>query len=90
MKLCYIALASLLISSPAWADRKDADACAANLPAGSKAIYDAAIGQVKPGADNKALVQDIVKGMVDAGQLSMFNAKSTAQPAGECLKKLAN
>jgi len=32
----------------------------------------------------------VVKGMVDAGQLSMFNAKSTAQPAGDCLKKLAN
>ena len=90
MKLCYVALASLLISSPAWADRKDADACAANLRAESKAIYDAAIGQVKPGADNKALVQGIVKGMVDAGQLSLFSAKSTAQPAGECLKKLAN
>lgn len=56
MKLRYVAMALLLISSPARADRKDADACAANLPAGSKAIYDTAISQVKPGADNKALV----------------------------------
>jgi hypothetical protein len=90
MKLHYVAMVLLFISSPAWADRKEADACAANLSAGSKAVYDAAVDKVKPGADNKALVQGIVKGMVDAGQLSLFNAKSTAQPAGECLKKIPN
>ena len=90
MKAQHIAIALILLTSPALADRKDADACAANLPAGSKAVYDAAVGQVHPGADNKAIVQGVVKGMVDDGQLSMFNAKSTAQPAGDCLKKLAN
>jgi len=29
-----------------------------------------------------------VKGMVADGKLSLFSAKSTAEPAGECIKKL--
>jgi hypothetical protein len=88
MKLQYVAMALLLTSSPAWADRKVADACAASLSPESKAVYDAVVAQVKPGADNKAIAESVVKGMVADGKLSLFSAKSTAEPAGECIKKL--
>ena len=75
--------------TPAYADRKAADACAAGLPAASKQIYDQAVDKVQPGADNKAVVKQITQDMVGAGQLSMLSAKSSAQAAGGCLKKLA-
>jgi len=88
MKLQYVAMVLLLTSSPAWADRKEADACAAKLSAGSKEVYEAVIVQAKPGADNKAIAEGVVKGMVADGKLSLFSAKSTAEPAGECMKKL--
>jgi hypothetical protein len=88
MKLQYVAMVLLLISSPAWADRKEADACAASLSPESKAVYDAVVVKAKPGADNKSIAEGVVKGMVADGKLSLFSAKSTAEPAGECIKKL--
>lgn len=90
MKKLAFTIALALVASPALADRSAADACAAGLSADSKSIYNAAIGQVQPGADNRAIVKGIVENMVNAGQLSMFGAKSAAQAAGACLKKLAN
>ena len=88
MRCLNLAAALLLISSPAFADRKAADACAAGLPENSAAIYNAAIGQIGPGVDNKAIVKGITQDMVAAGMLSMLSAKSVAQAAGECLKKM--
>ena len=72
------------------AARSAADACAAGLSADSKAIYQAAVGQVQPGADNKAIVKGIVENMVSAGKIGMLRAKRAAQAAGACLKKLGN
>ncbi len=88
MKKFLLIIATGLGASPAYADRGAADACAAGLSANSKAIYAAAVGQVHPGADNKAIVKGIVENMVSSGQLGMLNAKSEAQAAGVCLKKL--
>jgi hypothetical protein len=90
MKKLAFTIAFALGASPALADRSAADACAAGLSGDSKAIYSAAIGQVQPGADNKAIVKGIVENMVSAGQLSMLSARSAAQAAGACLKKIAN
>ena len=90
MRIFHLALGLSLIASPALADRKAADACAAGLPADSAAIYNAAVGQVGPGEDNKAIVKGITQDMVSAGKLSMLTAKGAAQAAGQCLKKLQN
>jgi hypothetical protein len=90
MKKLVLTLAVALAASPALADRGAADACAAGLSADSKAIYQAAIGQVQPGADNRAIVKGIVENMVASGQLGMLGAKSAAQAAGACLKKLGS
>lgn len=89
MKTRLILISLTLFCTPALADRKAADGCAASLPAGSKEIYAQAVDKVKPGADNKAIVKEITENMVSAGQLSLLSAKSTAQAAGACLKKLA-
>ena len=90
MRCLTLALGLLMISSPAFADRKAADACAAGLPADSAAIYSAAVGKVGPGVDNKAIVKGIAQDMIAAGKLSMMSARGMAQAAGECLKKLRN
>ena len=72
MRCLNLAAALLLISSPAFADRKAADACAAGLPENSAAIYNAAIGQIGPGVDNKAIVKGITQDMVAAGKEVSF------------------
>jgi hypothetical protein len=88
MRFPILAMGLLVISSPAFADRKAADACAAALPANSAAIYSAAVGQVGPGVDNKAIVKGIAQDMIAAGKLTMMTARGAAQAAGDCLKKL--
>jgi hypothetical protein len=90
MRNLKLGLWLILIASPALADRKAADSCAAGLPANSAAIYNAAVGQVGPGEDNKAIVKGITQDMISAGKLSMMTARGAAQAAGECLKKLKN
>jgi hypothetical protein len=90
MRTLGFAVALALVASPALADRKAADACAASLSPQSQAIYSAAVDKVRPGADNKDMVRQITENMVSSGELSMFSAKQTAQAAGACLKKLTN
>ena len=90
MRPLMLALGLILIGSPALADRKAADACAAGLPADSSAIYTAAVGRVGPGKDNKAIVKGIAQDMVSAGKLNVMTVRSVAQAAGQCLEKLKN
>lgn len=90
MKKIALAFALMFLSSPAFADRQSADACSAGLSPDAKSIYDAAVGKVHRGGDNRAVVTEITESMVSSGQLSMFSAKKTAQAAGTCLKMLAN
>lgn len=88
MHMVKLTLVLTLISSPALADRKSADACAARLPEDAGAIYKSAVGQVGPDVDNKSIVRGIAENMISAGKLSMISARSAAQAAGQCLKKL--
>lgn len=88
MRNLKLGLLLILIASPALADRKAADSCAAGLTADSAAIYNAAIGQIGPGKDNKAIVKSIAQDMVMSGALNTISARGAAQAAGQCLKKL--
>jgi hypothetical protein len=90
LRTLHLAFGLILVASQALADRKAADACAAGLPSDSAAIYNAAVGQVGPGEDNKAIVKSIAQGMISSGKLTMMTARGAAQAAGECLKKLKN
>lgn len=85
-----LAFALMFVTSPAFADRQSADACSASLSPDAKSIYDAAVGKMRAGGDNRATVKEITESMVSSGQLSMFSAKKTAQAAATCLKMLAN
>jgi len=90
MRTLNLVLGLSLVASPALADRKAADSCAAGLSADSSAIYNASVGRVGPGKDNRAIVSSITQEMVSAGKLSILSARGAAEAAGQCLKKLKN
>ena len=90
MRTPALALGLILVASQALADRKAADACAAGLSADSSAIYNASVGRVGPGKENRAVVTGITQDMVSAGKLSVLSARGAAEAAGQCLKKLKN
>jgi hypothetical protein len=90
MRILGIGIVAALLASPAYADRRKADACAADLSADSQAIYAAAVGKMRRGADNEAVVTAITIGRVSSGKLSPITARKTAEAAGDCLKKLAD
>ena len=89
MRLLALEIAAVLVASPACADRRKADVCAASLSPNSKAIYAAAVGKMRRGADNEAVVTAITLSRVSSGGLSPLTARMTAEAAGDCLKKLA-
>ena len=88
MRPLKLALVLAVLSSPAFADRRAADACASGLPKDSAAIYAAAVGRMGPGVDGRAIVKGVTMNMVNSGQLSAFAARGAATAAGGCLKKL--
>ena len=90
MRALRIGIAAVLLASPAYADRRKADECAAGLSPESKAIYAAAVGKMRRGADNEKVVTAITLSRVSAGKLSPFTARETAEAAGDCLHKLAD
>jgi hypothetical protein len=90
MRALKVGIVAALLASPAYADRKKADACAAGLSPDSKAIYAAAVGKMRRGADNEAVVTAITLSKVSSGRLSPLTAKKTAEAAGDCLKILAD
>jgi hypothetical protein len=90
MRILKVGIVAALLASPAYADRRKADACAADLSADSKAIYAAAVGKMRRGADNEAVVTAITLSRVSSGRLNPLTARQTAEAAGDCLKKLAD
>jgi len=90
MRALKVGVVAAVLASPAYADRKNADACAAGLSPDSKAIYAAAVGKMRRGADNEAVVTAITLSKVSSGRLSPLTAKTAAEAAGDCLKKLAD
>ena len=90
MRPLKLAIVFAMLSSPALADRRTADACAGGLPKDSAAIYAASVGRMGPDVDAKAVLRDVTMNMVSSGQLSAGNAREAAVAAGDCLKKLKN
>ncbi|MGD9658098.1 MAG: hypothetical protein AB7U61_10770 [Methylocystis sp.] len=88
MSALKIGIVTALLVSPAYADRRKADACAAGLSSDSKAIYAAAVGKMRRAADNEAVVRAITLGRVKLGKLNPFTARASAEAAGDCLRKL--
>ena len=80
----------MLLPTAAFADQAAADACAAKLPKNASAIYTASAAQASPGADLKAVVTKVTRGMVLSGKMSRDDAKPAAEAAGACLVMAKN
>ena len=83
----FTALALLAISAaPAFAGAAEAQSCAASLDANSQLIFNAALPQVSPSVDLRAVVTTATKSLISSGQIPMSAAKPAAMAAGQCLK----
>ena len=75
-----------LSAAPAFAGAAEATSCAGSLDANGKAIFNAALPQVNPSVDLKAVVTTVTKSLVSSGQVPMSAARPAAMAAGQCLK----
>jgi hypothetical protein len=66
----------------------DADSCAGALTADSRAIYDAARGDVAGGTNIRTAVTERTRALVESGGVKRASARASAVAAGECLKLL--
>lgn len=72
-------------SGPAFADRAEADACAARLSRVGQSMFRAVAGHVKHDSDIPALMREHVRPLVLSGQIRRDEATESAQPVGQCL-----
>jgi hypothetical protein len=81
------AIAFLALSAaPALAGAAEAKNCATSLDPNGQAIFNAALPQVAPGVDLKAVVTTATKALISSGQVPMSSARPAAMAAGQCLK----
>lgn len=81
-----IAAAVLLAPGAAFADKADADACAAKLSAQSKVIYRGVVGQVQRGATLENAVRAVVEPRVQSGRLSEAEGRKLGREAANCAR----
>ena len=82
LTLLPIALAPI----PAHADTDAANACAAKLSPDAKAIFDATLPQVVPGANLRSLLTANTRKLAFAGTIEVGNARASATAASQCLR----
>jgi len=85
--LTLFAAAIALTSTPSFADRATADACAAKLAPEAKLIYAEVIGSVVPGVQLEEVVRSKTRSLVIGGQVNRGQAEPSARAAGACLKQ---
>ena len=69
------------------ADTAAATACAAKLPKDAKAIFDATLPQVGPGADLRGLLTTNTRSLAMAGTIDRWSARESATAAAGCLER---
>ena len=80
-------LLTVFASQGIGADTAAAKACAATLPKDAKAIFDATLPQIGPGADLRSLVTSNTRSLALSGSIDRGSARQSATAAGECLKR---
>jgi hypothetical protein len=71
---------------PAHADTGAANACAEKLSPDARAIFDATLPQVVPGADLRSLLTANTRKLAFAGAIEVGNARASATEASQCLR----
>ncbi|MEJ0016662.1 MAG: hypothetical protein WDN25_08860 [Acetobacteraceae bacterium] len=84
-------LLPLLLTAPgARANMAAANACAGALPRDARAIYDATLPKLGPGANLRDQVTQTTRGLAISGIIDRGNARQSGTAAGECLQRIAS
>jgi hypothetical protein len=78
------------IAPAAKADTAAANACAANLSADAKTIFDKTLPQFAPGSDLRALLTTNTRSLAIAGTISRSSARESAIAAAACLERVGS
>jgi hypothetical protein len=82
----FAAAALALVPATAFADRADADACAARLTGQSKVIYRSVVASVQAGSTLENAVKKVAKPKVDSGRWSEAQARKWGKEAANCAR----
>jgi hypothetical protein len=82
----FAAAALAFVPATAFADRSDADACAAKLTGQSKVLYRSVVGSVQAGSTLENAVKRAAKPKVDRGQWSEAEARKWGEQAAKCAR----
>ena len=88
MRRFAIVTFTILASSAAWADAKQAQSCAGGLSGEPKTIYEASAADVNAGGDVKSVLESKTRSLVMDGKVARSSARASAEAAGQCLKML--
>jgi hypothetical protein len=72
--------------APASANEAAANLCASSLDAEARVVFDTVQADPQPGQPLRNVLAVKVGGLVAAGKLSIFSARSAATAASECLR----
>lgn len=72
--------------TPTHADTDAANACAAKLAPGARAIFDATLPQVVPGANLRSLLTASTRKLAYSGAIGAGSARASATAASQCLR----
>jgi len=84
-----LAVSSLCICAPAFADPADGEACSKTLAPPALLIYRAAAPDMRPDTDLRRLLHSKVMPMVIMGDMNQSTARPAAMAASTCLRALA-
>jgi hypothetical protein len=82
----FAAAALALVPATAFADRADADACAARLSGQSKVLYRSVVVSVQAGSTLEDAVRRVAQPKVDRGQWSEAQARAWGKAAANCAR----
>ncbi|MYZ48073.1 hypothetical protein [Propylenella binzhouense] len=88
MVLALALIAAATTPVPALADKAAAGACANGLSPDARLIYEEAYPGVAAGGDLVGTIRQAATGLVKGGRIPRNSARSAAQEAGACLKRL--
>jgi hypothetical protein len=84
-----LALSSLCVTAPAFADPAGAEACSKSLAPPALLIYQAAAPDMRPDTDLARLLRSKVMPLVIMGEMNQSTARPAAIAASLCLRALA-
>jgi hypothetical protein len=84
--IALVLLATALVPAAARADTDAANACATKLSPDAKAIFDATLPQVVPGANLRSLLTASTRKLAYAGAIEVGSARASATAASQCLR----